>query len=89
MGVITVQVGTTPKRILSRNDKRISFMLLNASSYNVYVGFDKNVSTTGKSKGVLLAAEGGCWAYEYHKGEIWAVAEGDAEITVVESSEGE
>ena len=89
MGVITIDVGTTPKRILSANPKRINFMLINNSGYNVYVGFNKDVSTTGKRKGVLLAANGGVWSYEYHKGELWAIAEGDAELTVVESSEGE
>ena len=89
MAVVTVSVGTTPKRILSANPKRIAFMLINNSSYDIYVGFDKNVSTTGKTKGVLIASGGGVWAYEYHKGEVWAIATGDAELTVVESTEGE
>ena len=89
MGVITVDVGTTPKRILSANPKRIAFMLINNSEYDIYVGFDKDVSTTGKKKGVLIAANGGCWAYEFHKGELWAIATGEAELTVVESTEGE
>ena len=89
MPVITVGVGTEPKRILVRNPDRIAFMIINDSGYDVYVGFDKNVSTTGKSKGVLVAANGGVWAYEFHKGELWAISTGDAEITVVESTKGE
>jgi len=89
MPVVTVTVKTTPTRLLVANPKRIAFMLINDSAYDVYVGFDKNVSTTGKTKGVLLAANGGVWAYEFHKGEVWAIATNQTEITVVESSEGE
>jgi len=89
MGVITLQVGATPKRLLANNPNRINFMLINNGSYDAYIGFDSNVSTTGKSKGVLLAANGGVWSYEFHKGEVWAVATGDTEITIVESTEGE
>ena len=89
MGVVTVDVLTKPTRILSANPKRIAFMLINDSSVDVYVGFDKNISTTGPTKGVLLAANGGVWAYEFHKGELWAIASSATEITVVESTEGE
>jgi len=89
MPVFTVDVGTTPKRILSANPKRIAFMIINDSGYDVYVGFNKDVATSGVNKGVVIAANGGCWAYEYHKGELWAVASGNAEITIVESTEGE
>ena len=89
MAVLTLDVQTKPTRLLSANPKRVAFMLINDSGVDVYVGFDKNVSTTGKRKGVLLAANGGVWAYEYHKGELWAIAPSQTQITVVESSEGE
>ena len=89
MPVITLDVGTEPKRVLVRNPDRIAFMIINDSANDVYIGFDKNVSTTGKTKGVLVAANGGVWAYEFHKGELWAVSTGTAEITIVESTKGE
>jgi len=89
MGVITVKVKTIPTRLLVANSKRIGFMIINDSSVDVYVGFDNQVSTTGAKKGVPIKANGGFWAYEWHKGEVWAIAPSETEITVVESSEGE
>ena len=89
MGVITVKVKTTPTRLLTANPKRAAFMIINSSGTDVYVGFDSQVSTTGIKKGVLVGANGGYWAYEYHKGEVWAIASSETEITIVESSEGE
>jgi len=87
MPVITVDVGTTPKRLLARNPKRVMYAVLNDSAVDVYIGFDKNVSTTGKTKGILVANNGGIWADEYHNGEVWAVATGSGEVTVVEVTE--
>ena len=89
MAVLTLDVQTKPTRLLSANPNRRAFMLINDSGVDVYVGFDKNVSTTGKRKGVLVAANGGVWAYEFHKGELWAIAPSQTQITVVESTEGE
>ena len=89
MGVVTVDVGTKPTRVLARNPKRVVYTLINDSAYDVYVGFDKNVATTGKRKGILLAANGGIWSDEFHKGEVWAIASTQTQITVVETTEGE
>jgi len=89
MAVITLEVGTTPKRLLSANPGRVVYTLINEGSYNAYVGFDKNVSTTGKTKGIKLAPNGGGMEDEFYKGEVWAIAEGNTEITVVEVSEEE
>ena len=89
MAVITVKVKTVPTRLLVANPKRIGFMIINDSSVDVYVGFDKGVATSGPKKGVPIKANGGFWAYEWHKGEVWAIASTETEVTVVESSEGE
>jgi len=89
MGVTTIEVGTTPKRLLSANPGRVVYSLINEGNYNAYVGFDKNISTTGKSKGIKLSANGGGMEDEFYKGEVWAIAEGNTEITVVEVSEEE
>jgi len=89
MGVITLEVGTTPKRVLSANPGRVVYNLINEGGYDAYVGFDKNVSTTGKTKGIKLTANGGGMEDEFYKGEVWAIAEGNTEITVVEISEEE
>ncbi|RLG47480.1 MAG: hypothetical protein DRN92_03135 [Thermoproteota archaeon] len=89
MPVISLKVGITPQRILVRNPDRVVFSILNYSSYDVYVGYDKNVSTTGKTKGILVKANGGGMEDEYHKGEVWAIATAETEITVVEVSRGE
>ena len=84
MGVVTVTVQTKPTRLLSINPKRVNYTLFNDSSTNVYIGFDKNVSTTGKTKGIRLAAGGGYISDEHHKGEVWAIASSATEVTVVE-----
>lgn len=89
MPVVTITVGTTPKRLLSRNPDRVVYSIINEGSYNAYIGYDKNVSTTGKTKGIKLAANGGGMEDEWHKGEVWAIAEGETELTVVEVSKGE
>ena len=89
MAVITTDVTTSPKRILVKNNKRVMYAVLNDSGYNVYIGHDKNVSTTGKTKGILVSANGGVWSDEFYKGEVWAIATGDAEVTVVEVTEEE
>jgi len=89
MPVVTVDVGTKPTRLLNRNPKRVVFSVINDSSTVVYVGFDSNVSTTGKRRGVKLDANGGWCEDEYHKGEVWAIAEAPTQVTVVEVSEGE
>jgi len=89
MGVVTLKVHTTPTRLLVANPKRINFMIINNSTTNVFVGFDNTVETSGYKKGVQISANGGFWSYEYHKGEVWAIASEETEVTVVESSEGE
>ena len=89
MGVVTVDVLTKPTRLLSRNPKRVVYTIINDSSVDVYVGFDKNVSTTGKTKGILVASGGGVWSDEFHKGEVWAIASSQTQVTVVETTKGE
>jgi len=89
MGVVTVTVGTKPIRLLVGNPKRIVYVLINTGANNAYIGFNNQVSTTGINRGIPLGANGGVWADEYHKGEVYAVAEGDTDIVVVEVSEEE
>jgi len=89
MSVVTITVGTTPQRILVANPDRVVYSILNFSSNDVYIGYDKNVSTTGKTKGILVKANGGGMEDEYHKGEVWAIATAETEVTVVEVSRGE
>jgi len=89
MAVSNIEIKTTPTRILVSNPKRIAFMVINDSTVDVYVGYDKNVSTTGKTKGVPIKPNGGYWAYEFHKGELWAIADSETDLIVVENSEGE
>jgi len=85
--VVTISVGTSPTRILAANPKRLVYVILNPSNYDVYIGFNSNVSTTGKTKGILVASGGGVWADEYTKDEVWAIATTETEITVMEVSE--
>jgi len=89
MGVVTLTVKTVPTRLLVSNPDRIAFMIINDGTTDVYVGFDSEVATSGVKKGVKVAANGGFWAYEFHKGELWAIATAETEITVVESTKGE
>ena len=84
MPVWTIEVTTTPKRVLTKNKNRLVYVILNSSSVNVYVGFDSSVSTTGEKKGIPVLANGGIWSDEYHKGEVWIIAESDTEVQVVE-----
>ena len=86
--VVTVTVRTTPTRLLVHNDKRVVYTILNEGDYDVYVGFDKNISVSGSSKGIKVSAHGGVWSDEYHKGDVWAVASTETEVTVVETSKG-
>ena len=89
MAVFTVAVKTVPTRILVANPKRKVYSIHNFSSVDVYVGYDNKVSTSGFHKGVRIAANGGGCEDEWHKGEVWAIANSETEVTVVEVSEGE
>ena len=89
MAVFTVEVGTTPTRILVANPQRKVYSIHNFGSVDVYIGYDNKVSTTGFHKGVKIAANGGGAEDEWHKGEVWAIAPSATEVTVVEVSEGE
>jgi len=89
MPVFVIDVDTTPKQILPRNDKRIAYTLFNGSSVNVYIGRDQSVSTSGSKKGVPLYANGGMIEDDKYKGPVWAVAEAKTEIHVIEDVEGE
>ena len=89
MAVFTVDVKTTPTRILVRNPDRKVYSVHNFSSVNVFIGYDNKVSTSGFHKGVKVAANGGGAEDEWHKGEVWAIASSNTEVTVVEVSEGE
>jgi len=89
MAVLTVKVSTTPQRILVANPKRVVYVLINTGANEAFIGHDKDVSTSGTKKGIPLGANGGVWADEYYKGEVWAIASGDTEICVVEVSEEE
>lgn len=89
MAVVTVTVKTVPTRLLVANDKRKVYSIHNDSTVNVYVGYDKEVATSGPKRGILVRPNGGAIEDEFHKGEVWAIAEAETEVTVVEVSEGE
>ena len=73
-----------PRRILPANPKRICYTIRNDSSVDVYIGKDSRVSTSGFFRGFKVDAGGGTLEDEFHKGEVWAIAESDCEITVNE-----
>ena len=87
MAVLTLTVSTKPIRLLVSNPKRKFWAVINAGTVDVYVGHDSNVSTTGKTKGIPVKANGGMYGDEFHKGEVWAVADTQTEVTVIEVSE--
>ena len=84
MPVWTIEVSTQPKRVLSKNPNRLTYAILNTSATNVYVGFDSSVTYSGERRGIPVLANGGFWQDEYHKGDVYVVAEADTEVTVIE-----
>ena len=87
MTVLTLTVTTKPRRLLVNNPKRKFWAVINAGTVDVYVGHDSNVSTSGKTKGIPVKANGGMYGDEYYQGEVWAVADSETEVTIVEVSE--
>jgi len=74
---ITRTVGTSPALVLQNNPDRLMWLIVNLSSYNVYIAFEPDVSTT---KGVLLSANGGSCSMSVDEDgeavthEVWAIA---------------
>ena len=89
MAVRTIEVRTTPTRLLVSNPDRVVYTIINTSGTDVYVAFDKNVETSGRNAGIPVAANGGVWSDEFHKGEVWAIANSTTSVVVVETTKGE
>jgi len=89
MPTFTHRVGTTPTRALISNPKRKSYSIVNDSSVDVFAGKSRNVATSGFKQGINLRANGGSLEDEFHKGEVWTVANTATTVTVVEDVEGE
>ncbi len=89
MPVRTLEVRTTPTRLLVANPERVVYTIINTSGTDVYVAFDKNVATSGRNAGILVASNGGVWSDEFHKGEVWAIASTTTNVVVVETTKGE
>jgi len=84
MGVYELEIGTLPKRVLTRNKNRVLYGVINNSATNVYLGFDSSVATSGEKKGILIQANGGYYIDSSHKGEVWLIAEAATTVTVFE-----
>jgi len=84
MAVYELEIGTLPKRVLTRNKTRILYGVINSSSTNVYLGFDSSVATSGEKKGILISPNGGYYIDSSHKGEVWLIAEASTTVTVFE-----
>ncbi len=84
MGVYELEIGTLPKRVLTRNKNRVLYGVINNSEKNVYLGFDSSVATSGEKKGILISPNGGYYIDSSHKGEVWLIAESDTVVTVFE-----
>jgi len=89
MPIRTVAVKTTPTRLLARNPDRVVYSVVNDSTVDIFISYDKNVATSGAYKGVKIMANGGSCEDEHHKGEVWAISTSETEVTVVEVSKGE
>lgn len=53
---VTNIVATSVTQILKNNPDRLSYTIINLTAYSIYVGFDREVST---SRGILIPASGG------------------------------
>jgi hypothetical protein len=51
-----LDIGSSYSQVLLANPDRLASLVMNLGAYNVYVGFDRDVSST---KGILLVANGG------------------------------
>lgn len=72
---------TTLTRIVGHNPNRLSLIIVNLGANNVYISFDRDVSTT---KGILITPNGGSFVLSYDVDfnlcgfEIWGIATGGA-----------
>jgi hypothetical protein len=71
-----------PTKILMATKNRIAFTIFNDSNYDVYLGFDAGVATSGNKKGVRISKSGGSFEEKDHKGTIYIISATAAEITI-------
>jgi len=81
-------INTSPVRVLSNNPDRLSWVIVNLSGSDIWLGFDREVSST---KGLFLASGGSAittdWRddFELVGYEVWAIASANnSPIYVVE-----
>jgi len=73
-------VNTSPVRVLSNNPNRLSWVIVNLSGSDIWLGFDREVSST---KGLFLASGGSAIATDWRDDfelvgyEVWAIASAD------------
>ena len=86
MPVFTVELPQNKSaKVLERNEQRKEFTLYNESASNVYVGFNSNVtSASGRYQGIKVLANGGNYANDKHKGEVWVYTTGSGINLTVE-----
>lgn len=84
MAVREIEIGTTPKRVLVRNERRLLYAVINESSVDVYLGFSSTLATSGESKGIKISANGGYYIDPAHKGEVWLIAPSATKVTLIE-----
>jgi hypothetical protein len=71
-------------RVLPRNPKRACYTVVNFSGYDVYLGHDQNVRSSGPTKGIKIM-DGSSYEDEFHRGEAWLYSDSAAEVTVEEA----
>jgi len=76
-----------PSKLLPKNKARKCYTVKNDSAYNIFVGHDSGVATTGFRQGLLVAAGGGNIQDEFWRGEVWAICEATVVVTVAEDYE--
>lgn len=84
---VTDTVGTSTTKVLGNNPNRLAFTIINLSSNVVYLGFDRDVSS---SKGIYLSPNGGSLSMLYDEDfnsvgyEVFGKAADDSKIYLIE-----
>jgi len=77
-------IAERPRRVLTKNPKRLAYTIKNDSTVNIFVGHDSGVATSGYRQGYLVPAGGGVIEDRWHKGEVWVICTQNVWITVAE-----
>jgi len=73
-------------RIMSNSgDRRKAYTVTNPGSIaDLFVGKDRNVTTSGFFEGIKVLQGGGTLEDEFHKGEVWVISTGTPSVHFVE-----